>query len=81
VVLKWVMPTGSANPSGGFGTKDAFGSFNLGRRGESAHGNVCSRADDKARCSAERADSEKLNHERGVRPLAVSASGDGARPR
>jgi len=23
VVLEWVMPTGSANPSGGFGTKDA----------------------------------------------------------
>ena len=26
-------------------------------------------------------DDEKLNHERGVRPLAVNASGDGAEPR
>lgn len=26
-------------------------------------------------------DGEKLNHERGVRPLAVSISGDGAEPR
>lgn len=58
VVLKWVMPTVSANPSGGFGTKEVFGSFNLGRRGEPARGDACSRADDKARCSAERADSE-----------------------
>ena len=26
-------------------------------------------------------DDEKLNHERGVRPLAVKTSGDGAEPR
>jgi len=26
-------------------------------------------------------DDEKLNHERGVRPLAVNTSGDGAKPR
>lgn len=58
MVLERVMPTGSANPSGGFGTKEAFGSFNLGRRGEPARGDACSRADDKARCSAEKADSE-----------------------
>ena len=58
MVLEWVMPTKSANPSGGFGTKDAFGSFNLGRRGEPARGDACSRANDKARCSAEKADSE-----------------------
>ena len=28
-----------------------------------------------------RTDDEKLNHERGVRPLAVNTSGDGAEPR
>ena len=26
-------------------------------------------------------DDEKLNHERGVRPLAVNTGGDGAKPR
>ncbi len=57
------------------------GSFNLGRRGESVYGNVCSRAHDKARRSVEKTDDEKLNHERGVRPLAVKISGDGAKPR
>jgi len=57
------------------------GSFNLGRRGESACGDVCNRVHDKARRSVEKADDEKLNHERGVRPLAVKISGDGAKPR
>jgi len=58
VMLKWVTLVVPANPSRGFGTKDAFGSFNLGRRGEPVCGDACSRANDNARRSAEKADGE-----------------------
>ena len=57
-VLKRVRPTGSANPSRGFGTKDTFGSFNLGRRGEFAGGDARNRANDTARRWAEKAGGE-----------------------
>jgi hypothetical protein len=65
------------------GVRDGYssGSFNLGRRGESAYGDICSRVHDKARRSVKKTDGEKLNHDRDVRSLAVKTSGDGAEPR
>ena len=58
VMLEWVMPVSfRLIPPGGSGL-DNPGPFNLGRRGELAYGDVCNRADDNARRSAQIADGE-----------------------
>ena len=74
------------NPPAGFGPKphmanrvqSSTGSDNARWRRESDGGNTDQPERDKLRGSAEKADREKLNDERGVKPLPVSRSRDGA---
>ena len=78
---KWVMSrhTG-ANPSRGFGTDihsvrstlAAVGSLHTATYATGSMTRLGVRL---------KTDDEKLNHERGVRPLAVNTGGDGAKPR
>ena len=54
------------------------GSINAGWRREPGGGNTDLPELDQLRGSAEKADREKLNDERGIKPLPVSNSRDGA---
>ena len=56
------------------------GSWNVCWRREPDGGNTDPPEPDQLRGSAENADREKLNDERGVKPLPVSRSRDGAEP-
>ena len=58
--------------------KDSSGSFNASRRREPGCGDTDQPDADNIRGSAEKADREKLNDERGIKPLPVSRSRDGA---
>ena len=59
--------------------KSSLGSFNACWRREPGCGNTYQPEGDNLRGSAEKADREKLNDERGVKPLPVSRSRDGAK--
>ena len=81
VMLKWVMSRCvGTNPSGGFGTGihpvrstlAAVGSLHTATYATGSMTRLGVRL---------KTDDEKLNHERGVRPLAVNTGGDGAKPR
>jgi hypothetical protein len=78
---KWVMSRHiGANPSGGFGTDihsvrstlAAVGSLHTATYATGSMTRLGVRL---------KTDDEKLNHKRGVRPLAVNTGGDGAKPR
>jgi hypothetical protein len=58
--------------------KSSSGSFNARWRRESGGGNTGQPKADILRVSAQTAEHEKLNDERGVKPLPVSDSRDGA---
>ena len=58
--------------------KSSTGSFNACWRREPGGGNTDRPEADNLRGSAEKADREKLNDERGIKPLPVSRSRDGA---
>ena len=59
----------------------SLASFNAGRRGELVCGNARNRARQRPAIRMKSANGEKLNHERGEKPLPVSATQDGAEPR
>jgi hypothetical protein len=58
--------------------KGSTGSGNARWRRESGGGNTDQPETDNLRVSAEKAEHEKLNDERGIKPLPVSRSRDGA---
>ena len=58
--------------------KSSLGSFNARWRRESGHSDVDQPVTDRIRVSAEKAEHEKLNDERGTKPLPVNWSRDGA---
>jgi len=58
--------------------KSSTGSFNARWRREPGGGNTDRPEADNLRGSAEKADREKLNDERGIKPLPVNRSRDGA---
>ena len=58
--------------------KGSRGSFNARWRREPGGGNTDRPEGDNLRGSAQKADREKLNDERGIKPLPVSRSRDGA---
>jgi len=58
--------------------QDPSGSFNVCRRREFLRREAQNRVQQRARRSTKIVDDEKLNDERGVKPLPVSAIGDGA---
>ena len=58
--------------------KSSKGSCNASWRRESGGGNTDQPDADRIRVSAEKAEHEKLNDERGIKPLPVSRSRDGA---
>ena len=58
--------------------QSSTGSFNARWRRESGGGNTDPPEGHSLRVSAEKAEHEKLNDERGVKPLPVSRSRDGA---
>jgi len=59
--------------------KSSTGSFNARWRRESGGGNTDQPEADNLRGSAEKADREKLNDERGIKPLPVNGSRDACR--
>ncbi len=83
----WERP-GRSNPPAGIGpqpfgahrVQGSTGSINARRRRESGGGNTDRPEADNLRGSAQTADREQLNDERGVKPLPVNDSGDGAEP-